>query len=410
MREARFAVILVAIALIATGAQAAAGLDVTTTVTENGTHDYINVNGGDLTLDGDTTVSLLDANGDEIGGALIVGSAGGTAVTANLTVNAGVTLTLLGSTTNDGEGETHGMDIGGQSAATAYFGPGSFINAGGMTMAIGMDAGWYGFTHPITPALSYPDSGYDTTVHFDSMTIDNHDGISIGLGQTIRDANILVKFTDTTISGMGWTSLFVVGGTVEISGTLNTQKDRIRSYAAKNVGMNMSQANDAGLLAVIKFTGVNPLWKNSTWMQTGQFKGTTWALDANGDQIIAPVLDANGDQELDANGDPVPDAPYKIPTDISDSTSREFGFAIDISDATIPTNQWYSLVVLGFTGDWTMDYGKIIMAPGSEGLLRMHVPDPITGTRSIQVWIPEPATMTMLGLGGLGVLLRRKRR
>ncbi len=394
MREARFAVILVAIALIATGAQAAPlVVPAATSVTTSGTFDSITVD-GDLILNGDTTTSLLDANGDEIGGAFIVGASGGTGNTANLTVNAGVTLTLLGSTTNDGEGETHGMDIGGQSAATAYFGPGSWLDAGGMTMAIGMDAGWYGFTHPLNSLLSYPDSGYDTNVHFDTMTIDDHDGISIGLGHAIRDANILVKFTDTTISNRGWTTLFLVGGTVEISGTLNTERDRVRSYAAKNVGMNMSQANNAGLLATVKFSGVNPLWNSSGWIQVGQFNGETWAVDANGDSL------------LDANGDP-----YKVPTDISDSTSKEFGFAIDISDATIPTGQWYTLYQGSLTSTWDMEYGDVILAPGQAGILRFGMNRVgNVNRRAIQVFVPEPATMTMLGLGGLGVLLRRKRR
>ena len=393
MREARYAAILVTIAMVVVGAQA---VDIfipppwPPTVIGSGTYDSITVD-GDLTIlaGSNVFVSLLDANGYEIGGPVIIGASGGFSNTASLTVEAGVTLTILGSTTNNGEGETHSMDIGGQSNANAYFGPGSWVDAGGNSIGIGMDAGWFGHMHP---GHGYPASGYDTVAEFDNMTIDNHDGITIGLGEITHGANVVVKFNDVTISNKGWTSLFVIGGTVEISGTLNTEKDRIRSYMAKNVGMNMEQANAAGLLTLIKFKGVNPLWQNTSYLQTGQFNGETWALDANGDQL------------LDANGDP-----YKVATDISDSTSKDFGFAIDISQATIPTNQWYSLWRGGLTTEWDIGYGKAILAPGSQGLLRFDI-DSTTGTRAIQVWVPEPATMTMLGIGGLGVLLRRKRR
>ncbi len=389
MREARYAAILIVISMVVVGAQAAdLGVTAGTSATTSGTFDSIIVD-GDLTLDANTTVSLLDANGFEIGGPVIVGASGGFSNTASLTVEAGVTLTILGSTTNDGEGEVHSMDIGGQSNANAYFGPGSWVDAGGNSIGIGMDAGWFGHMHP---SHGYPASGYDTVAEFDNMTIDNHDGISIGLGEITNGANVVAKFNNTTISNRGWTSLFVVGGTVEISGTFNTERDRVRSYAAKNVGMNMEQASAAGLLTLIKFKGVNPLWNSSGWIQVGQFNGETWAMDANGDQL------------LDGNGDP-----YKVPTDISDSTSKEFGFAIDISGATIPANQWYSLYIGTLTTEWELGYGKAILAPGSEGVLRFGM-DAVTGTRAIQVWVPEPATMTMLGIGGLGVLLRRKRR
>ena len=393
MREARVAVIVMVVALITTGAQALYVPPGGTVTIGSGTYDGIIVD-GDLTIsaNAEVDVSLLDANGDEIGGGVIIGSAGGFSNTASLTVEAGVTLTILGSTTNDGTGETHAMDIGGQSNANAYFGPGSWVDAGGNSIGIGMDGGWFGFEHHFDPNLRSPASGYDTVAEFDNMTIDNHDGILIGLGEITHDANVVVKFNDTTISNRGWTSLFVVGGTVEISGTLNTERDRVRSYEAKNIGMTFEQANAADRLVKLKFKGVNPLWNSTGWIQTGQFNGMTWAMDANGDQL------------LDANGDP-----YKVATDISDSTSKEFGFAIDIAEATIPTGQWYSLYIGTLTTEWELGYGKAILAPGSEGLLRFDI-DSTTGTRAIQVWVPEPATMTMLGIGGLGVLLRRKRR
>ena len=342
MRAARYAVLLVAVGLIAVSAQAAdlvVGAGSTVNVSGDITYGSISVEGGgELIVDAGATLST------DIG-PLLVGSTGGASLTATMTVNGH--LNIQGSTTNTVEEETHSLDVGGQSQASFTLAAGSSITCS-ETIAFGMDAGWDG-------GAGYPDSGYRTDV-----TLENGSSIVAGFF-AMGAGDAMMGRPDTVVNVNGDVTFnsaaYIVGGTLNINGgTLDLVDKRWTIRSAVGAVDGSSPDSD---YTVFNFTGAAPLFMTTEKLNWGRLGG------------------------------------------------NQFGIVIDISDSSIPHNAWYTL----FLGREDTTGGEAQLArlsTDSEGILR--VVQGSAGVRSsIDVFIPEPATMVVLALGAVA-LIRKKRR
>ncbi len=340
------AVLLAAVGLIAVSAQ---GVDLT--VGPGSTvHVPADITYGSVSVEagGELIVDAGATLSTDIG-PLLVGSTGGAGLTASMTVNGH--LNIQGSTTNTGEVETHSIDIGGQSAANFTLAAGSSITASG-TIAFGMDAGWTGDPNWIPP---YSDSGYRTDV-----TLGN--GSSIVAGSfTMGAGDAMMGRPDTVVNVNGDVtfnaSAYIVGGTLNINGgTLDLVDKRWTIRSAVGAVDGSSPDSD---YTVFNFTGAAPLFKTTEKLNWGRLGG------------------------------------------------NQFGIVIDISDSSIPHNVWYTLC-LGREGGTAGEAELARLSTDSEGILR--VIQGSAGVRSsIDVFIPEPATMVVLALGAVA-LIRKKRR
>lgn len=369
MREARYLVLLVAVGLIATGANAGAllvadGADETVTLSANASYDAYSA----------------------------VGTSGGFSATGTLNVDAGVTVTFSGFEYIAQEDEMHAFDIGGQASGVVNLGAGATIITD-YSMGVGQDGRWYGNANPAAPFGTYANSGYNATVNMaaGARLQDDYWAVMIGLGEVTNGGQTHI----TMEGGASISGVFMLGGTIEASGTVAIEgSNRYRSMGAAehfyypdpniadwedfgHVAKNRAYSDPLNEFAILKLTGTNPLIT-----ATGGFQLGILAKDANGDVIDVETPDVG----------------------------HSFGPQVDLSEADIPEDQWYTILVGGNAGYWPLNQQSIELVPGSEGLIRcMNIGSYLDGKKRVEVWIPEPATMALLAIGGIGVLIRKKR-
>ena len=357
MREARLAILLVAIGVIAMGAHASeftgaessawfdannwtAGVPSGTVGAEIGTAANADVsaviasatayaNGVQVGVGGNGSLEIASGSLAVIGGRLNIGVAGGTAVTANVVFN-GDAYCYTGIYNSD-EDEIHSLDIGGGAKANVTIAAGVSVIAAS-TIGIGKDDRWQG--------------GYETHVSMGEGSLLQSGAVGgewvvFGLGGDVYPM-VLSMQNNATIEG----TLFHLGGTLEINGTANLNGgSRWRNY------------------------GMNPVIK----------------LIGEGAQILT----------------------YGFQFGVMPSKE---GPRLDVSELVIPADTWVTVMTDqdgGFWGNKDIDF-----VPGTPSYWQMQL---IVGTpytdepHYVQVMVPEPATLVLLVIGGLGVLLRKRR-
>ena len=364
MREARLAILLVAIGVIAMGAHAseftgaessdwfdannwtagipgaaigaeigtAANADVSAVI--SGTTAY--ANGLQVGVGGNGSLELVNKSLMVVGTRLNIGVSGGTAVTANVVFNGDVS--CYSGIYNEDEDEIHSLDIGGGAKANVTIAAGvSVIAASGI--GIGKDDRWQG--------------GYETHVSMGEGSLLQSgavggEWVQFGLGGDVYPM-VLSMQNNATIEG----TLFHLGGTLEVNGTANL-----------NGGSRWRNLNAPGFAG-----GLNPIIK----------------LIGEGANILT----------------------YGFQFGLMPKVE---GPRLDVSELVIPADTWVTVMTDqdgGFWGNKDIDF-----VPGTPSYWQMQL---IAGTPSteephyVQVMVPEPATLVLLVLGGLGVLLRKRR-
>ncbi len=331
-------VILAAIALIATSAQA---LDVNSSVIYSGAgNTETNLNIG-VASAGSVTVS---AGGDLTVGTGL-GSAGmirvSTGAAGSLHVQAGATLTADGNWYNPIEGESASLVVGGgplATAATMVVGAGAVINAKA-GIYFGMTNDWNG--------------GVDADVTLGDGVI-----INAGLEGTSTKGNIgiagaggsgtIVRTKNLTINGNA--RLFFVDGTIEVEGTF-----------AYNVNTGTGPWSMPG-------------WSSATKILKMKGAGAVITTGLNGAQLGKGL--------------------------------------VDISELPMPLWTWTTIMTHTKTWDnFVYDPLKFMLNPATSdpGWQMKSTFDAVNGGGTLEVMIPEPATMALLAIGGIGALLRKRR-
>ena len=354
----------------------------------------------------------LGGNGSlEVGGSLnvvthrmIIGASGGASVTADVVFNADTTID--GSFYNSDEKETHSLDIGGGANANVTIAVGVTVTANGQ-IGIGKDDRWVGGfeTHVSMAPGSVLNVGYDGS-----------DRCQLGLGGDVYP--MVLSMDNATVNG----TLFQLGGTLEAIGTVNLNGgSRWRNLNALSLA--------GGLNPVLKFIGsgaeiltygfqfgIMPdnegprvdvselVVPADTWVtvmtdQNGGFWG-----NSSKDIDFVPGTDSGWSMQLlpGASGTSDPhfvQVMFSSPQIMGDVN---LSGSVDDDDLSLLLANWNIGDEWG-EGDLN-DSGNV-----DDDDLSLLLANWGAGSSPAGEAVPEPATLVLLGIGGLGVLLRKKR-
>ncbi len=227
----------------------------------------------------------------------------------------------------------------------------------------------------------------DTTDH--AAIIDSFTGAGLDWLAGDRVIGLGGAFVDNTIDGTGWDpddwqwAPYSAGGEEfndDVSGSSNPQAKFGTDYAD---------------------------WSPSTVAPLKDGDGSASTSGGGFGTIHMRTQISFGDRTEDGNSTPdLPDLLRRVDEyGTSEEISKEFGRLIYIADGEVPESwQWLvniDLLEREFEGEPTPLPGDLAISSVQRGPNRFT--DGLTHT------VPEPATMGLLGLGGLGVILKRKR-
>ncbi len=236
----------------------------------------------------------------------------------------------------------------------------------------------------------------DDEYHAMDVAVDADGSLTLEAG-----ASINITELDASI-GLGKGPVWYGGGnlsvTIGANASINTNDGWVTFGLGSDAGAGISQEITFEGGASVNAGGGDGAWfciggtvnvNGTIWLQSQRWRG----YSADGAATI--VFGANG--RIESNG----------------MQFQNGGALIDPTGLTLAPDTWKAVIVDVDGGYWTSSQEQIALTPAAIAAgwqLKLVRGAPFTNQpHSAQVLIPEPATMVLLAIGGIGALLRKRR-